>query len=91
MTGPLTCIELIHKKFDVPLDNVIHTEAPFHFLRDDLDQTEEQFVAHCICKFEALIARERADTIAAIGGAPDLGTDRTVPRPEGNGRPFKRF
>ena len=31
MTGSLTGLELFHKKFDLPLDKVVHTEAPYYF------------------------------------------------------------
>lgn len=83
MTGSLTGLELFHKKFDLPLAQVIHTEAPYYFRRDDLGQSEEQFVQHCAAELEALIAREGADTIAAFIGEPVLGTGGIVPPPEG--------
>ncbi len=83
ITGSLTGLELFHNKFDLPFDQVIHTEAPFYFRRTDLDQTEDQFVAHCVTELEALIAREGADTIAAFIGEPILGTGGIVPPPSG--------
>ena len=83
MTGSLTGLELFHRKFDLPLAQVVHTEAPYYFRRDDLSQTEEQFVAHCVAELEALIEREGADTIAAFIGEPALGTGGLVPPPEG--------
>lgn len=83
MTGSLTGLELFHKKFDLPLAQVIHTEAPYYFRRNDLDQTEDQFTAHCVAELEALIAREGADTIAAFIGEPVLGTGGIVPPPDG--------
>jgi len=83
MTGSLTGLELFHKKFDLPLAQVIHTEAPYYFRRDDLGQTEAQFVAHCAAELEALIDREGADTIAAFIGEPALGTGGLVPPPAG--------
>lgn len=83
MTGSLTGLELFHKKFDLPLSQVVHTEAPYYFRRDDLDQTEEQFVAHCVQKLEELIEREGADTIAGFIGEPVLGTGGLVPPPAG--------
>jgi L-2,4-diaminobutyrate transaminase len=83
VTGSLTGLELFHKKFDLPLAQVIHTEAPYYFRRANLDQTEEQFVAHCVAELEALIAREGADTIAAFIGEPVLGTGGIVPPPAG--------
>lgn len=83
MTGSLTGLDLFHKKFDLPLAQVIHTEAPYYFRRDDLSMSEEQFVAHCAAELEALIEREGADTIAAFIGEPALGTGGLVPPPAG--------
>ncbi|WP_298934561.1 aspartate aminotransferase family protein [uncultured Ruegeria sp.] len=83
MTGSLTGLELFHKKFDLPLAQVIHTEAPYYFRREDTDQSEGDFVAHCVAKLEELITREGADTIAAFIGEPVLGTGGIVPPPEG--------
>ncbi|WP_294612403.1 aspartate aminotransferase family protein [uncultured Roseovarius sp.] len=83
VTGSLTGLELFHKKFDLPLSQVVHTEAPYYFRRADLEQSEEQFTAHCVAELEALIEREGADTIAAFIGEPVLGTGGIVPPPAG--------
>ncbi|PHO03653.1 hypothetical protein CSC82_12395 [Rhodobacteraceae bacterium 4F10] len=83
MTGSLTGLDLFHQKFDLPLEQVIHTEAPYYFRRDDLNMTEAQFVAHCAAELEALIAREGADNIAAFIAEPVLGTGGIVPPPAG--------
>ncbi|MCA8881748.1 MAG: aminotransferase class III-fold pyridoxal phosphate-dependent enzyme, partial [Rhodobacteraceae bacterium] len=72
-----------HKKFDLPLAQVIHTEAPYYFRRADLAQSEAEFVAHCAAELEALIEREGADTVAAFIGEPALGTGGLVPPPAG--------
>jgi L-2,4-diaminobutyrate transaminase len=83
MTGSLTGLELFHKKFDLPLANVLHTEAPYYYRRPDLSMSEADFVAHCVSELEALIDREGADTIAAFIGEPALGTGGLVPPPAG--------
>ena len=83
MTGSLTGLELFHKKFDLPLAQVIHTEAPYYFRRKDPAQSEAEFSAHCAAELEALIAREGADTVAAFIGEPVLGTGGIVPPPAG--------
>ena len=83
MTGSLTGLELFHKKFDLPLTQVIHTEAPYYFRRPDLNMSEADFVAYCVAELEALIEREGADTIAAFIGEPVLGTGGIVPPPAG--------
>lgn len=83
MTGSLTGLELFHKKFDLPLAQVIHTDAPYYYRRPDLNMSEADFVAHCVQSLEDLIAREGADTIAAFIGEPVLGTGGIVPPPAG--------
>ncbi len=83
MTGSLTGLELFHKKFDLPLSQVIHTEAPYYFRRPDTAMTEADFVAHCVAELENLIEEEGADTIAAFIGEPALGTGGLVPPPAG--------
>ena len=83
MTGSLTGLELFHKKFDLPLAQVIHTEAPYYYRRPDAEMSEEQFSAHLAAELEALIEREGADTIAAFIGEPVLGTGGIVPPPAG--------
>lgn len=83
MTGSLTGLELFHKAFDLPLSQVVHTEAPYYYRRPSAEMTEAEFTAHCAAELEALIKREGADTIAAFIGEPLLGTGGIVPPPEG--------
>ncbi|MDF1872511.1 aminotransferase class III-fold pyridoxal phosphate-dependent enzyme [Vannielia sp.] len=83
MTGSLTGLELYHKKFDLPLAQVLHTEAPYYYRRPQGIESEAAFTAHCVAELEALIEREGPDTIAAFIGEPVLGTGGIVPPPEG--------
>ncbi|MCV0424242.1 MAG: aspartate aminotransferase family protein [Roseibium sp.] len=83
VTGSLTGLELFHKKFDLPLAQVIHTDAPYYYRRGDASMSEQQFSDHCAAELDALIEREGADTIAAFIGEPVLGTGGIVPPPEG--------
>ena len=83
MTGSLTGLGLFHAKFDLPLDRVLHTEAPYYYRRPDAAMSEAQFTAHCVAALEELIEAEGADTIAAFIGEPVLGTGGIVPPPEG--------
>ncbi|WEX10506.1 aspartate aminotransferase family protein [Chelativorans sp. AA-79] len=83
MTGSLTGLELFHRKFDLPLPRVLHTEAPYYYRRPDPAMSEEAFTAHLAGELEALIEREGADTIAAFIGEPVLGTGGIVPPPAG--------
>ena len=83
MSGSLTGLQLFHQQFDLPLDTVRHTTAPYYYRRADVSQSEEQFSAQCAADLEALIEAEGADTIAAFIAEPMLGTGGIVPPPEG--------
>ena len=83
MSGSLTGLELFHAKFDLPLAQVVHTEAPYYYRRPDAAMTEADYTAHLVAKLEELIAAEGADTIAAFIGEPVLGTGGIVPPPAG--------
>ncbi|HRY24124.1 MAG TPA: aminotransferase class III-fold pyridoxal phosphate-dependent enzyme, partial [Geminicoccaceae bacterium] len=83
MTGSLTGLGLFHRKFDLPLDRVLHTTAPYFYRRPDPAMSEADFTGYCVAELEALIAREGPDTIAAFIGEPALGTGGLVPPPAG--------
>lgn len=83
MSGSLTGLSLFHKKFDLPLDTVRHTTAPYYFQREDASQTEAEFTAMCAADLEQMIEDEGADTIAAFIAEPVIGTGGIVPPPEG--------
>ncbi|MBO6900101.1 MAG: aspartate aminotransferase family protein [Rhizobiaceae bacterium] len=83
VTGSLTGLRLFHDKFDLPLDRIVHTEAPYYYRRPDLAMSVADFVAHCADELEKLIAREGPDTVAAFIGEPVLGTGGIVPPPAG--------
>lgn len=83
MTGSLTGLELFHRKFDLPLSQVIHTDAPYYYRREEAELSEAAFSAQCAARLEELILAEGPDTIAAFIGEPVLGTGGIVPPPAG--------
>lgn len=83
ITGSMTGLKLFHNQFDLPLPQVIHTESPVYFHRDDSEMSELEFSAYCAQKLEALIEAEGPETVAAFIGEPVLGTGGIVPPPEG--------
>ena len=83
MTGSLTGLLLFHDKFDLPMNPVIHTDAPYYYRRKDRTQSEAEFTAQCANALEDLIQAEGPDTIAAFIGEPVLGTGGIVPPPAG--------
>ncbi len=83
MTGSLTGLELFHNKFDLPLSQVLHTEAPYYLRGAVEGMSEEEFSADCATKLEEMILAEGPDTVAAFIGEPILGTGGIVPPPAG--------
>ena len=83
MTGSLTGLSLFHNKFDLPLSNVLHTQAPYYYQRTDRSLSEQEFSMYCANELEAMIIDEGPDTIAAFIGEPVLGTGGLVPPPAG--------
>ena len=83
MTGSLTGLELFHKAFDLPLAQVLHTDAPYYYRREDRSLSEEQFSQQCADRLEELILAEGPETVAAFIGEPILGTGGLVPPPAG--------
>jgi len=83
MTGSLTGLELFHKQFDLPMPQVLHTEAPYYYRREDSTMSEGEFSAHCANELEKMILTEGPETIAAFIGEPVLGTGGIVPPPAG--------
>ena len=83
VNGSLTGLKVFHNQFDLPLDRIIHTTAPYYYRRSDLSQSEQAFVAQCVADLEIIIEQEGPDTIAAFIGEPALGTGGLVPPPKG--------
>lgn len=83
LTGSLTGLHMYHRHFGLPLTPVVHTEAPYWYRRENLDQTPEQYADHCAAELDAMIQAEGPDTIAAFIGEPHLGTGGIVPPPPG--------
>jgi len=83
MTGSLTGLKLFHNAFDLPRAPILHTDAPYYYRRENMDQTQEQFSQQCADNLERLILSEGPDTVAAFIGEPVLGTGGIVPPPAG--------
>jgi L-2,4-diaminobutyrate transaminase len=71
VTGSLTGLELFHKHFDLPLAQIIHTEAPYYYRRKDAKMSEEEFTAYCADELDKLIRKEGPDTVAGFIGEPE--------------------
>lgn len=81
MSGSLTGLEVFHNAFDLPLPQVLHTEAPYYYRREDRSLSEEQFSQHCADKLEEMILAEGPETVAAFFAEPVMGTGGVVVPP----------
>ncbi|HET8791813.1 MAG TPA: aminotransferase class III-fold pyridoxal phosphate-dependent enzyme, partial [Modicisalibacter sp.] len=84
-SGSLTGLPAFHNHFDLPIDTIRHTEAPYYYRRSDAqaNMSEREFAKDCAQKLEEMILHEGPDTVAAFIGEPVLGTGGIVPPPEG--------
>jgi 4-aminobutyrate---pyruvate transaminase len=82
-SGSLTGLAPVHADFDLPLDRMVHTDAPsyYHFGKDD--ESIEEFVARLARNFEDLILREGPENIAAFIAEPVMGAGGVIVPPPG--------
>jgi 4-aminobutyrate--pyruvate transaminase len=74
----------MHADFDLPLgDRFLHLSNPNWYRFAAPGETEEQFSARMAAELEALIAREGADTIAAMFAEPVQGGGGAITPPRG--------
>lgn len=84
-SGSLTGLPTFHNHFDLPIDTIRHTEAPYYYRRsaEQAGMSEREFSRHCAEQLEKMILAEGPDTVAAFIAEPVLGTGGIVPPPEG--------
>ena len=82
-SGSLTGLPAYHKHFDLPIEGVLHTDAPHYYRGRRGDEPEAQFVNRLVSNLEKLIHREGAETIAAFIAEPVAGAGGVIVPPEG--------
>jgi len=83
MSGSLSGLPVLHETFDLPMDRVRHTLAPYYYWRPDREMSEREFSQYCADELEALIQREGPETVAAFIAEPVVGVGGIIPSPEG--------
>jgi L-2,4-diaminobutyrate transaminase len=81
--GSLTGHPVVHNNFDLPIDGVVHIDAPDYFRRPDADQSPDQFLEHLISNLESTLAREGPGTVAALIAEPVMGSCGVIIPPPG--------
>jgi L-2,4-diaminobutyrate transaminase len=82
-SGSLTGTPFVHRHFDLPMDGILHTDAPDFYRRADPRQSEAQFCQQLVEHLEQLISSEGAETIAAFIAEPIMGSCGVIPPPAG--------
>ncbi len=82
-SGSLTGLPAFHKHFDLPIDGVLHTDAPHYYRGHRPGESEDQFVNRIVGNLEKLIYREGPDTIAAFIAEPVPGAGGVIVPPAG--------
>jgi 4-aminobutyrate--pyruvate transaminase len=71
--GSLTGLAAAHRDFDLPLPQIRHADAPYHFREAKPGESEDAYAARLAESLEAQITREDPDTVAAFIAEPVMG------------------
>jgi 4-aminobutyrate---pyruvate transaminase len=81
--GSLTGLPNNHRDFDLPIDNVLHTDCPHFYHFGGPSETEEDFSTRLAEALESLILREDPDSVAAFIAEPVMGAGGVIVPPIG--------
>jgi 4-aminobutyrate--pyruvate transaminase len=82
-SGSLTGLTHVHRDFDLPLPQVLHTDCPSHYHFGQPGETEEQFAERLANNLEQLILQEGPETVAAFIAEPVNGSGGVIVPPKG--------
>ena len=81
-SGSLTGLPAMHKGFDLPIPNVVHTGSHHYYRCAHPGESEEAFATRRAEELEQLILAEGPDTVAAFVAEPVLGAGGAVIPPK---------
>ena len=79
----LTGLPNNHRDFDLPIDNVLHTDCPHFYRFGDPGESEEDYSTRLAQSLESLILREDPDTVAAFNAEPIMCAGGVIVPPIG--------
>ena len=82
-SASMTGLSRNHCDFDLPLPGFLHTDCPSHYRYGMPGESEADFADRLAANLEALIQRERPETIAAFIAEPVMGVGGVILPPEG--------
>jgi L-2,4-diaminobutyrate transaminase len=82
--GSMTGLDVVHRQFDLPIKEVLHTDAPEYYRRPaDFVGDERAFSKHLAAQLDRMIETEGPDTVGAFIAEPIMGSAGVVLPPEG--------
>ncbi len=82
-SGSLTGLPIVHRDFDLPIANILHTSSP-HFYRGGHEgESEDQFTERMANDLDELIQREGPETVAGFIAEPVMGAGGVIVPPAG--------
>ncbi len=82
-SGSLTGLVHVHRDFDLPIPQVLHTDCPSHYHYAKPGESEEQFAERLAHNLEAMILKEGPETVAAFIVEPINGSGGVIVPPKG--------
>ncbi|NOX74482.1 MAG: aminotransferase class III-fold pyridoxal phosphate-dependent enzyme [Alphaproteobacteria bacterium] len=79
----LTGMQYAHNGFDVPINNILHTDCPHFYHYGQEGESEDQYATRLAANLEDLIQTEGPETIAAFIAEPFLGAGGVIEPPKG--------
>src|SRR5262249_55732833 len=83
VSASLTGMPALHSGFDLPLDFVRHTTAPYRLWEAAPGMSDAEFVAKLTKDLEDLIITEGPDTVGAMIMEPVMGAGGVIVPPQG--------
>ena len=80
-SGSLTGLPAMHKGFDLPIPNILHTGSQHYYRDAHPGESEEAFASRRAEELEQLILAEGPETVAAFVAEPVLGAGGAVTPP----------
>ena len=82
-SGSLTGLVHVHRDFDLPIPQVLHTDCPSYYHFGQAGESEEQFAERLANNLEQMILKEGPDTVAAFIAEPINGSGGVIVPPKG--------
>ncbi|MDA0704486.1 MAG: aspartate aminotransferase family protein [Proteobacteria bacterium] len=82
-SASLTGLPHVHKHFDLPIANILHTSCPHYYRFGEAGESEEEFATRMADELEKQILDEGPETVAAFIAEPIMGAGGVLLPPAG--------